>query len=125
MRGLVRTISFFLAAATGLAVHGNAALGDAGPCHSMQYERAAYTICEVDLRRHTVRLYWNRPDGTPYAYLSAFAIRGDTLLHWTPDGYDARLPRPRRVAVDVLTPPAIIGVLSAGYETRWHRSATD
>ena len=37
----------------------------------MEYERAAYTICEVDLRRHTVRLYWNRSDGTPYAYLSA------------------------------------------------------
>jgi uncharacterized protein YigE (DUF2233 family) len=37
----------------------------------MEYERAAYDICEVDLRRHTLRLYWNRPDGTPYAYLSA------------------------------------------------------
>jgi uncharacterized protein YigE (DUF2233 family) len=37
----------------------------------MEYERTAYIICEVDLRRHTVRLYWNRPDGTPYAYLSA------------------------------------------------------
>ena len=31
----------------------------------------AYTICEVDLHRHTVRLYWNQSDGTPYAYLSA------------------------------------------------------
>ena len=72
MRGpVVKTIAFFSAAATGLAVYGNAVLGDAGPCHSMQYERAAYTVCEVDLRRHTIRLYWNRPDGTPYAYLSA------------------------------------------------------
>jgi uncharacterized protein YigE (DUF2233 family) len=72
MRGpVVKTIASFSAAATGLAVYGNAALGDAGPCHSMQYERAAYTVCEVDLRRHTIRLYWNRPDGTPYAYLSA------------------------------------------------------
>jgi hypothetical protein len=40
---------------------------------------------------------------------TAFAVRGDTLLHWTPDGYDARQPRPRRIAVDVLTPPAIVG----------------
>jgi uncharacterized protein YigE (DUF2233 family) len=72
MRGpVVKTIASFSAAATGLAVHGNAALGDAGPCHSMQYERAAYTVCEVDLRRHTIGLYWNRPDGIPYAYLSA------------------------------------------------------
>ena len=28
-------------------------------------------ICEVDLRRHAVRLYWKRADGMPYAYLSA------------------------------------------------------
>jgi uncharacterized protein YigE (DUF2233 family) len=37
----------------------------------MEYERAAYTVCEVDLRRHTGRLHWNRPDGTRYAYFSA------------------------------------------------------
>ena len=68
---IVRRIAFLLAAATGLAAHSNGALADTGPCHSMEYERAAYTICEVDLHRHTVRLYWNRSDGTPYAYLSA------------------------------------------------------
>ena len=67
----MRRIVFLLAAATGLAAHTNGALADTGPCHSMEYERAAYTICEVDLRRHTVRLYWTRSDGTPYAYLSA------------------------------------------------------
>ena len=27
------------------------------PCRSMEYERKAYTICEIDLREHTVRLY--------------------------------------------------------------------
>jgi len=32
---------------------------------------ATYTICEIDLRKHTIRLYWKRSDGTPYAYLSA------------------------------------------------------
>jgi hypothetical protein len=56
---------------------------------------------------------------------AAFAIRGDTLLHWTPEGYNARKPRPRCIAVDVLTPPAILAVLSAGYEPRWHLSAKD
>ena len=68
---IARRIAFLFAGATGLAAHTNAALADTGPCHSMEYEDAAYTVCEVDLRRHTVRLYWNRPDGTPYAYLSA------------------------------------------------------
>ena len=67
----MRGIALLLAASMGLAAHSNDASADAGPCHSMEYERAAYTICEVDLRRHAVRLYWNRPDGTPYAYLSA------------------------------------------------------
>jgi hypothetical protein len=66
------------------------------------------------------------PDGAFVIFEgAAFAIRGDTLLHWTQDGYDARKPRPRRIVVDVLTPPAILAVLSAGYEPRWHPSATD
>ena len=68
---IVRRIALLLAAATGLAAHSSGALADTGPCHSMEYERAAYTICEVDLHRHTVRLYWTRSDGTPYANLSA------------------------------------------------------
>ncbi len=53
----------------------------------------------------------------------AFAIRGDALLHWTPQGYAARKPRLRGATVDVLTPPAILAVLSAGYRPRWHPSA--
>ena len=53
----------------------------------------------------------------------AFAIRDDAVLRWTPQGYDARMARPRGVAVDVLTPPAILAVLSAGYEPRWHPTA--
>ncbi len=53
----------------------------------------------------------------------AFAIRGDALLHWTPQGYDVRKLRPRGVTVDVLTPPAILAVLSAGYRPHWHPSA--
>jgi hypothetical protein len=66
------------------------------------------------------------PDGAFIAFDgAAFAVRGDRLLRWTPDGYDARESRPRRIAVDVLTPPAIVGILSAGYEPRWHPSANE
>ena len=66
------------------------------------------------------------PDGAFAAFDgAAFGIRGGTLLHWTPEGYGARESRPRRIVVDVLTPPAILGVLSAGCELRWHPSATD
>jgi hypothetical protein len=49
-------------------------------------------------------------------------LRGDVLLQWTPAGYTTRRPRPRSVAVDVLTPPAILAVLAAGYRPQWHPS---
>jgi hypothetical protein len=54
---------------------------------------------------------------------ATFAVRGDALLRWTPHGYDCREPRPRGVTVDVLTPPAILAVLSNGYRPQWHPSA--
>jgi hypothetical protein len=64
------------------------------------------------------------PDGAFVALEEgAFTIRGNALLYWTPQGYEARKPRPRGITVDVLTPPAILGVLSAGYEPRWHPTA--
>ena len=65
-----RTVTFLLAAATSFGAHNNGALAEAQPCRSMQYERTPYTICEVDLRKHMIRLYWKRSDGTPYTYLS-------------------------------------------------------
>jgi hypothetical protein len=65
------------------------------------------------------------PDGAFVALSGdAFAARGDRLLHWTPQGYDAEKPRPCGGTVDVLTPPAILAVLVAGYAPRWHPSAT-
>ena len=55
----------------------------------------------------------------------AFAIRCDALLRWTPAGYDVGKPRPLHITVDVLTPPAILAVLSAGYRPHWHPSAQE
>jgi uncharacterized protein YigE (DUF2233 family) len=52
-------------------------LGTAGglaapsPCEGVSYEGNAYTVCMVDLHREVVRLFWEGPDGAPYAYLSA------------------------------------------------------
>ena len=57
---IVRRIAFLLAAVTSLTAYDHSALADTGPCRSIEYERAAYAICEVDLHKHTVRLYWNR-----------------------------------------------------------------
>jgi uncharacterized protein YigE (DUF2233 family) len=66
-----RIIAFLVAAATSLVDHNDGALAQAQPCHSREYAHNAYTVCEVDLGKHAVRLYWKRSDGTPYAYLSS------------------------------------------------------
>ena len=58
------TIAFLLAAVgTSLVAHSSSALAQSQPCRSIEYERYAYTICEVDLHKHTARLYWKRSDG--------------------------------------------------------------
>ena len=38
-------------------------------CTPITHEGAGYTVCEVDLRRQTTRLFWQRPDGETYSYL--------------------------------------------------------
>ena len=53
----------------------------------------------------------------------AYAVKGESLLRWTPFGYAAAQPRPRGIEVDALTPPAILTVLARGYQPRWHASA--
>ena len=66
------------------------------------------------------------PDGTLIALgEGAFAVRGGSLLRWTPAGYGASKRWPCGTTVDVLTPPAIVSVLAAGYQPRWHSSAED
>ena len=71
-------------------------------------------------RRHIESL----PDGAFVALDGeALAVRGKALLHWTPARYDGRRRRPRHGMVDVLTPPAILAVLAAGFAPHWHPSA--
>jgi uncharacterized protein YigE (DUF2233 family) len=65
-----RAIAFLVAATTSLVDHTDSVLAQALPCRSQEYAHNAYTVCEVDLAKHTVRLYRKRSDGTPYAYLS-------------------------------------------------------
>src|SRR5262245_33529668 len=78
---------------------------------------------EREKRLHEARLD-DLPDGAMIALDDgAFAVRGNSLLHWTPNGYDARKARPRGIAVTVLTPPAIVAVLAVGYRPAWHPSA--
>jgi hypothetical protein len=52
-----------------------------------------------------------------------YAVRGAHLLPWTPEGYGKPFKRPRGTSAEVLTPPAILKVLRAGYQPLWHSSA--
>jgi len=53
---------------------------------------------------------------------TAAALRGETALPWTPEGYGTPIPRPTG-ACELLTPPTICAALSAGYVPVWHPSA--
>jgi hypothetical protein len=56
-------------------------------------------------------------DGEPYA------VRGNHLLRWTPQGYDGERRRPRSGKASVLTPPLMLKALARGYQSLWHPSA--
>ena len=45
---------------------------ESAPCQPVTYEHSEYTVCEVDLRRQSVKLFWIKPDGHPYEYLSSW-----------------------------------------------------
>lgn len=65
------------------------------------------------------------PDGAMISLdRDAFAVRGNSLLRWSPDGYSQPRSRPHGIDVDVLTPPSILSVLRRGYLPLWHPSAT-
>ncbi|MFE0753380.1 phosphodiester glycosidase family protein [Inquilinus sp. NPDC058860] len=44
----------------------------AQPCRAVSFEAADYTVCEIDLRRYRVGLFWQDRDGRPYGSLYAF-----------------------------------------------------
>ncbi len=113
------------------------------PCFECRREAArAYAACwgaspragEMDRVLHAERLDGRRrrihvreadtlPDG---AFVSregaAWLVRGPLLLRYTPGGYDAAVERPGGV-VEVLTPPATLRALRAGYAPLLHPSA--
>jgi hypothetical protein len=92
--------------------------GEAHQYHKPPYAAEMDNVLHAErLRGRSKRLHRRNIDELPDAAFIAFGgaalvVRGDTLLHWTPDGYDAPQPRPRRIVVDVLTPPSIVGILS-------------
>jgi hypothetical protein len=86
---------------------------------------------EMDAVLHRERLAHlpGRPSTRPLAELPdgamierngrPYAVRGEALLPWTFFGYGAPEPRPADERVRLLTPPAIVAALAAGYRLRW------
>jgi len=73
-------------------------------------------------RRHRAAVD-DLPDGAMIVLEEApFAVRGDAVLPWSFTGYGAARPRLRGIEVELLTPPAMVTVLSAGYRPQWHPS---
>ena len=64
------------------------------------------------------------PDGAMVRYQGGLALRADeALLPWSFAGYGPPLRPSPDVQVELLTPPAIVGVLLAGYQPLVHPSA--
>ena len=69
------------------------------------------------------------PDGTFVLHASndgpqcAYLIDAYRLLAWSPAGYETAISRPAQALIEVLTPPSIVAVLSAGYRPMLHPSA--
>jgi hypothetical protein len=64
------------------------------------------------------------PDGTMVRHEGRVALLvNDSLLPWSFDGYGAPLAGALPATVEVLTPPAIVAVLGAGYRPYVHPSA--
>jgi hypothetical protein len=64
------------------------------------------------------------PDGAMVRYEGSPALRvGDALLPWSFEGYGPALRPEPDTRADLLTPPAIIGALKAGYRPLVHPSA--
>jgi hypothetical protein len=76
----------------------------------------------LDTRLHQERLHHHAarmeelPDGAFVLYAGEpHLVLGGELLHWTPAGYDARVPRPRGNA-PVVTAPSFLAVLASGWQ---------
>jgi len=76
-------------------------------------------------RRQLHELDWSDlPDGAFVLYDGAPAlVLGPHLVEWALSGYQGRRPRPARGQATVITPPATLAVLRAGYPAQIDESA--
>jgi hypothetical protein len=99
-------------------------LGAAPRAGAMDEVLHAQRLDGREKRRHRAALD-DLPDGAMIVLEddAPVAVRGDALLPWNFAGYGRARPRPRGRPVELLTPPAMVAVLAAGYRPQWHPSA--
>ncbi len=94
------------------------AAGGAPPsARDMNRQLHAERVVRGTHRRRRYPVPWrNLPDGA-FADVDGrpFLVLGAQIVEWTRHGYAARAPRPTRGDASVLTPPATLNVLRAGY----------
>lgn len=90
---------------------------------------------EIDERLHAERLdgrskrlhrvgIASLPDGAVVRRSGEpWAVIGDRILRWSPEGYTHATDRPTRGEADLLTPPTVLLALSEGFQASWHPSA--
>lgn len=96
----------------------------AGPARADEIDRVLDGERRVRRRKRTHRAAGSDlPDGA-FVVLdgAAWLVLGDEALAWSDAGYGERRARPRG-EVELLTPPAIVAVLRAGYVPGYHPTA--
>lgn len=78
--------------------------------------RSVWSVCSPRCRRlHELR-FASLPDGAMVLLDGACRlVLGGSLLRWTPFGYRERAPRPAHAGAEVITPPMLLALLSAGW----------
>jgi hypothetical protein len=54
---------------------------------------------------------------------SSYLVWGDTLLLWSPAGYEKKRERPNDLTVTILTPEPVVRCIRQGYRPEVHKSS--
>jgi hypothetical protein len=95
-----------------------------GPCNADSMDRVLHAErLDRRLKRTHAARFEALPDGA-YVVLdgAAWLVWHNELLAWSDAGYVGRRDRPRRGEAEVLTPPSVVALLTAGFPVRVHPS---
>jgi hypothetical protein len=87
------------------------------PAAALNAQLHAERLTDAGAQRHHDAAFDELPDG---AFVlrddTAWLVRGDELLRWTPAGYTDSVPRPAGHRAVAVSPPSVVAVLAAGWQ---------